>query len=58
MLQRSRSKPAGSTSVAAMRLAQVFGLLAVLLACACAGTEVSYDFTELDERNLLRGEPD
>jgi hypothetical protein len=33
-------------------------LLLVLALGACAGMDVSYDYADLDERNLLRGEPD
>jgi hypothetical protein len=33
-------------------------LVVVLQLGACAGMDVSYDYTELDERNLYRGEPD
>jgi hypothetical protein len=41
-----------------VRSSRILVLLAALLLGACAGMDVSYDFTELDERNLLRGEPD
>ncbi len=41
-----------------MRVYRMLALLTVLLAGACAGAEVSHDYTDLDERNLRRGEPD
>ena len=40
------------------RLAALALLLLVLALGACAGMDVSYDYTELDERNLFRGEAD
>jgi hypothetical protein len=41
-----------------MRIYRVLLLLAALLVGACACADVSYDFSDLDKRNLLRGEPD
>jgi hypothetical protein len=39
-------------------LAALAALLLVLALGACASMDVSYDYTELEERNLFRGEPD
>ena len=41
-----------------MRILRLLPLLAVLLAAACSDRDVSYDFSDLDERNLTRGEPE
>jgi hypothetical protein len=40
------------------RLAALATLLFVLALGACEGMDISYDYTELDERNKFRGEPD
>lgn len=48
----------GTRQTPRMRVCRVLSLLAVLLVGACACVEVNYDFSDLDERNLMRGEPD
>lgn len=45
-------------SPADRRLAALAVLLLVLALGACEGMDVSYDYTDLDERNKYRNEPD
>jgi hypothetical protein len=40
------------------RLSALAALLLTLALAACAGMDVSYDYAELEERNLYRGEAD
>jgi uncharacterized membrane protein YciS (DUF1049 family) len=44
--------------ISARRVAALAMFLVVLALGACEGMDVSYDYTELDDRNRYRGEPD
>lgn len=58
VLQRLPYHAGPMISPADRRLAALAVLLLVLALGACEGMDVSYDYTDLDERNKYRNEPD